>query len=404
MDGSNNSRNDAAPSQERDNDSHLAILQLQLDDLRYSLQYDNLDIGSRAAIEWQIQELESLIEEGNGVEDFVQATRQPDLGPPPVTDVQTTESAEPVPPPQDGTAQLHECLICVAQRTQEETVTMPCQHRYCTQCLRNLLRDSLRDETLFPPRCCERVPETTIKLVMGRQFMAQYRAKRIEFETQISNRIYCCNPHCARFLGPKQRNKSITRRVCEHCGVGTCTRCRAMAQAEGEDYHVYCVPGEHDQTFLEAVRDAGYQQCFNCHRWVELNFGCNHMTCLCGSEFCYACGRPWKTCTCLQWHEEMLYDRAARIVDRPGGRHPRTVERRRQRIENMVEHLRAHHNCQHEGKWKRIHRAWRCEECGERRRNLMQCRHCHLRACQRCSINRRPLRHNQRAQEALPGP
>jgi ariadne-1 len=35
---------------------------------------------------------------------------------------------------------------------------------------------------------------------------------------------------------------------------------------------------------------------------VERNHGCNHMTCICGAEFCYLCGKPYEdrqqTCDC----------------------------------------------------------------------------------------------------------
>ena len=378
-----------------DRSSHLAILRLQLDDLRYSLEYDDPDIDGRAAIQFQIDELEALLENRDDIEDFTFATRQPDLGPPVAAEIRVRPSHEPTTHPEGIATSNLSCTICMEMQAPANMVKMPCEHPYCRQCFRALVRDSLYDESLFPPRCCQLIPEVTIGSVMGSEFMIEYRAKKIEFETHIPNRIYCCNPECAQFLGPKQRIVAITRRVCERCGIGTCTRCRNIAQPEGEDYHVECVPGERDQSFLEVVRDAGYQQCYNCHRWVELNFGCNHITCLCGSEFCYVCGNRWRTCACPQWHEERLYERAAQIVDRASG--PRwRAERRRHRVEQVMGHLREYHDCLHEGKWKRYFRRLRCEDCDSLRRNILQCRQCHLRACQRCSVNRRPLRATER--------
>ena len=36
----------------------------------------------------------------------------------------------------------------------------------------------------------------------------------------------------------------------------------------------------------------------------------------CGANFCYVCGERWKICTCAQWHEDRLYERAAQLADR----------------------------------------------------------------------------------------
>jgi hypothetical protein len=50
----------------------------------------------------------------------------------------------------------------------------------------------------------------------------------------------------------------------------------------------------------------GWQVCGNCSSLVELEQGCNHMTCRCGYEFCYVCARHWKQCECALWDEGRL--------------------------------------------------------------------------------------------------
>lgn len=35
-----------------------------------------------------------------------------------------------------------------------------------------------------------------------------------------------------------------------------------------------------------------------CKFWVEKTFGCDHMRCRCGNEFCYKCGGPYGKCEC----------------------------------------------------------------------------------------------------------
>ncbi|RLN22338.1 uncharacterized protein C2845_PM07G05060 [Panicum miliaceum] len=50
-----------------------------------------------------------------------------------------------------------------------------------------------------------------------------------------------------------------------------------------------------------------WRQCVKCRHMIELAEGCYHVTCVCGHEFCYTCGKEWKekkaTCSCLLWDE-----------------------------------------------------------------------------------------------------
>ena len=49
--------------------------------------------------------------------------------------------------------------------------------------------------------------------------------------------------------------------------------------------------------FLEWASENS-MQCASCGNAVERNDGCNHMTCKCGYEFCYVCGKQWGNITC----------------------------------------------------------------------------------------------------------
>ena len=42
--------------------------------------------------------------------------------------------------------------------------------------------------------------------------------------------------------------------------------------------------------FNEYVKGNRCKQCPKCKRWVEKNKGCDHITCPCGTHFCYRCG------------------------------------------------------------------------------------------------------------------
>lgn len=115
--------------------------------------------------------------------------------------------------------------------------------------------------------------------------------------------------------------------------------------------------------------------------------------CRCRAEFCYVCGARWKTCTCAQWDEHRLIDRAQVVVDRDpqpflGG--PAAAEQHRAaELRAVVDQLRDRHECLHRGQWRRIGGRHQCEECFHTLPDfILECPRCRIRACVRCKRNR----------------
>jgi len=50
------------------------------------------------------------------------------------------------------------------------------------------------------------------------------------------------------------------------------------------------------------MKSKKYQKCPGCEKIVEKRDGCNHITCICGYQFCYKCGNkyPCKVKYCNQ--------------------------------------------------------------------------------------------------------
>lgn len=119
-----------------------------------------------------------------------------------------------------------------------------------------------------------------------------FNEKEIEFTTV--NRLYCANPTCSAFLGPAASPEDMigVNVACQDCGKDTCSMCKGEGHAVGD------VCGKNDnadkEALLELATEQGWQQCPDCHRMVELYYGCNHMTCVCHSEWCYKCKAPCK--------------------------------------------------------------------------------------------------------------
>jgi hypothetical protein len=164
--------------------------------------------------------------------------------------------------------QTRECIACNDRFPPLALSQSPCSHDYCRECLVSLVRSSLQDETLFPPRCCGQ----NIPIKQGRwlspELVGQFQAKKLEFETP--NRTYCSEPSCSTFVPPAFI--SGDRATCPKCNRMTCIHCKGP-------HHIGVCPSDTaSQKVLQLADQNGWQQCFNCRRLVELNYGCYHIS------------------------------------------------------------------------------------------------------------------------------
>ncbi|KAL2022089.1 hypothetical protein VTK56DRAFT_6133 [Thermocarpiscus australiensis] len=273
------------------------------------------------------------------------------------------------------------CVACCEEFWTGNLLACPsCDHEYCRNCLQDLFRASLTDETLFPPRCCgEAIPLEECLRFLPSTLVEQFRAKKVEFETP--NRTYCHQPNCASFIPPESISGDVA--TCVKCLTTTCTICKGPSHG-GDD----CPDDPATQALAELAAQQGWQKCNSCRTYIELDIGCNHMTCRCGAQFCYVCGLPWKTCPCEQWDESRLYTRANAIVDRDAGARPMAAAQRANLVERERHNLMENHECEHEI-WRSRRGAHRCEECGDRLPNyIYECAECHILACSKVEDSR----------------
>ncbi|EIN08607.1 hypothetical protein PUNSTDRAFT_103483 [Punctularia strigosozonata HHB-11173 SS5] len=173
---------------------------------------------------------------------------------------------------------------------------MPCGHRFHPSCLRELVRKATEDESLFPPRCCDRrpgaaaIPYDAFGALLAPDEVRAYEDRKREFGTPAGERVYCSAPACGAFVGRKSAGEPPRAVPCvrEGCGARTCDACGGAPHA----WHVACSGGrdEGERALLALGREREWQRCPHCRRIVEKSGGCVHMMCWCGGEFCYRCG------------------------------------------------------------------------------------------------------------------
>ncbi|KAJ0413966.1 hypothetical protein BJY00DRAFT_321444 [Aspergillus carlsbadensis] len=296
------------------------------------------------------------------------------------------------PEPEPEPVRLSRCVACQDDVDPLDIAPLPCSHEYCRSCITELFELSLANESLFPPRCCR----TTIDLDLARIFLPEtlvqlYETKKVEFETP--DRTYCCAKSCSAFIPPTLIKRNVA--TCPACQFTTCRACKGRAHT-GD-----CPTDTELKSSLAVAKRQGWQRCFSCWRVVELVHGRNHITCRCGAEFCYNCGERWGTCSCAEWNEHRLRERAFEILDRdrdrdraPGGDAGDAggggaAKPDEALVEQTVEELRKNHECWHAEGWRRVSGRHRCEECLEWLHNfILECDDCKLRACVRCKRNR----------------
>ncbi|QPC59114.1 hypothetical protein HYE67_001345 [Fusarium culmorum] len=234
-------------------------------------------------------------------------------------------------------SQTTECIACNNQFPPLALFKPLCSHEYCRACLAGLVRSSLQNESLFPPKCCGQA----IPIKQGRwlspQLVGQFQAKKLDFDTP--NRTYCSEPSCSTFIPPVFINGE----------AATCPRCsrRACIHCKGSHHTGVCPSDTASQQFLQLAVQNGWQQCYSCHQVVKLDTGCYQMTCHCRAEFCYLCGNRWKLCSCPQWDEDRLIRRANAVVDRDDNADRMDAAMRQAHVEEERVNLMENHECPH---------------------------------------------------------
>lgn len=171
----------------------------------------------------------------------------------------------------EGTSSLpaRQCSSCTSTLPASQTYTASCAHIYCHDCLTQLFHDGLKDQELFPARCCrQEMPLSSVSSILGADLTYRVEMKLLEHSTV--NKIYCGVRTCSTFIKPYEILDN--RGTCSACGAETCAQCREVAH-EGA-----CEEGKEDEDLLELAKAEGWRECYRCHAMVELGIGCYHMT------------------------------------------------------------------------------------------------------------------------------
>lgn len=142
-----------------------------------------------------------------------------------------TSQAEVEPPIlKDECSVTYDCVICRESRPKSQLINAPCGDHYCEVCACTLFGLAVKDESLFPARCCRLpIPLEPAAPFLTPALIQEVKNKTIEFET--TNRTYCHVKYCAAFIVPSAIDGE--RATCAGCDSVTCAVCKAAAH-EGD--------------------------------------------------------------------------------------------------------------------------------------------------------------------------
>ncbi|KAH8198446.1 hypothetical protein TruAng_007378 [Truncatella angustata] len=217
----------------------------------------------------------------------------------------------------------------------------------------------------------------------GPELLAKSDEVRVERETL--DKTYCSNPTCSAFIPPGDIFRDTA--ACRKCGDLTCSLCKQASHGG------VCPRDEASQQVLGMALTEGWQRCPTCQTLVELNTGCNHMTCRCGQEFCYVCGGAWRgadgqrICQCPHWEERnIVAAQAEDILDREGGDQLILDAWGQLGLDPEVEDQQVNHRCEvRRHQWQFRRRSDECENCHHDISDfIFECNTCGMIVCKRC--------------------
>lgn len=134
------------------------------------------------------------------------------------------------------------CQACLDRLPRSETLPAPCGDRYCSGCMTTLFENAIRDEAMYPPRCCgQSMPLDSVRSNIPSELAVTFTKKAMEFET--TNRTYCSNSACSQCIPNDRINDDVA--VCDVCNQRACSICK------GNAHHDDCPEDETTQLTLQ---------------------------------------------------------------------------------------------------------------------------------------------------------
>lgn len=160
------------------------------------------------------------------------------------------------------------CCACSGRFRASKVLRLDCDDVFCRGCLRKVIMNSMKDKTMFPPKCHRQaLSQQIIHGLLTAEELKEFQNTELEVSCPV--KTYCSNASCGRFIPPAQI--TADRAHCARCGTSTCTNCRNKFHEDD------CPEDPLLQATLALAADHKWQRCYSCRAVVILAKACNHI-------------------------------------------------------------------------------------------------------------------------------
>ncbi|XP_010489826.1 PREDICTED: probable E3 ubiquitin-protein ligase RNF217 [Camelina sativa] len=199
------------------------------------------------------------------------------------------------------------CMICMDQKPSSDIFrgTTNCAHSYCTDCTVRYVATKIKDNAarikcpdvectslIEPYACRDLIPKDVFD-----------RWEKILCESLISSwdKFYCPFKDCsAMMVNDGGGDANVTQTECPSCHRLFCVKCKVTWHAGigCEEFQKYGntkkkSSDEEDALLVQMAKNKQWRRCPKCKYYVDKVYGCLHINCRCGFDFCYGCGSAW---------------------------------------------------------------------------------------------------------------
>lgn len=221
------------------------------------------------------------------------------------SDIEAVRDAVGLMDPQPGPSgrTQEQCLICFETFTRSDMREGACHHAFCKDCWKSYVCTAIEggptclDLRCPLPACKACVPESIVREVGSAAHLAKYdRFKIRTFVEDNRNMSWCTGAGCDNAIEcVVDRAPDEPLDVICSCGATFCFNCKEEAHRPVlcETVRQWITKNSAESENMNWIL-ANTKPCPKCHRPIEKNQGCMHMTCSqCKYEFCWLCQSAW---------------------------------------------------------------------------------------------------------------
>ncbi|XP_059299737.1 E3 ubiquitin-protein ligase RSL1-like [Lycium ferocissimum] len=200
-----------------------------------------------------------------------------------------------------GESSLSFCEICAERKGTDEMFTIEtCTHVYCTDCICKHVETKIQDNVQVvtcPGVACNAILDfETCSSIIPKDVRNRWDEILCESLILGSQKFYCPYKDCSAML-VNDSDEIVRESECPECHRLFCAQCYVPwhCGVECEEFQRLNADerGREDLMVRELAKAKQWGRCPHCKFFVEKTEGCLHMTCKCGSQFCYRCGVTW---------------------------------------------------------------------------------------------------------------